>query len=34
MSRIGNKPIEIPEKVKVQYADSILSAEGPMGKEV
>ena len=33
MSRIGNKPIDIPEKVKVNLTDGVLSAEGPLGKE-
>ena len=33
MSRIGNKPVEIPDKVKVNIADSgAVSVEGPKGK--
>src|SRR5207248_10706490 len=33
MSRIGNKPVEIPEKVKVNVGqDGALTAEGPKGK--
>ncbi|MEC9035623.1 MAG: 50S ribosomal protein L6 [Verrucomicrobiota bacterium] len=33
MSRIGNKPIEVPEKVSVAVSDdSQLSVEGPLGK--
>lgn len=33
MSRIGKKPVEIPEKVKVSVADSgAISVEGPKGK--
>ena len=33
MSRIGNKPIEVPEKVSVAVSDdSQLSVEGPSGK--
>jgi large subunit ribosomal protein L6 len=33
MSRIGNKPVEIPEKVKVNIADDgAVSVEGPKGK--
>jgi len=33
MSRIGNKPVEIPEKVKVNIGqDGALTAEGPKGK--
>jgi len=33
MSRTGNKPIVVPEKVKVNFANGIFSAEGPLGKE-
>lgn len=33
MSRIGNKPVEIPDKVKVNIADDgAVSVEGPKGK--
>lgn len=32
MSRIGKKPIVIPEGVKVAIAGSLVSAEGPKGK--
>lgn len=32
MSRVGNKPIEIPAGVKVAVADGSLTAEGPKGK--
>lgn len=32
MSRIGKKPIVIPEGVKVAIADNLVSAEGPKGK--
>src|SRR5215470_16823327 len=33
MSRIGNKPVEIPEKVKVNIdKDGAVSVEGPKGK--
>ena len=33
MSRIGNKPVEIPEKVKVNIDnDGAISVEGPKGK--
>lgn len=32
MSRIGNKPVEIPDKVKVQIADRTITVEGPLGK--
>lgn len=31
MSRIGKKPISIPEKVEIQYTDRILSVKGPKG---
>lgn len=33
MSRTGNTPIQVPEKVKVALAEGLLSAEGPLGKE-
>ncbi len=32
MSRIGKKPVEIPDKVKVQIADRTITVEGPLGK--
>jgi len=32
MSRIGNKPVAIPDKVKVQVADRAITVEGPLGK--
>jgi len=32
MSRIGNKPIDLPKGVKVSFAGSLLSVEGPKGK--
>ena len=32
MSRIGRKPINIPQGVKVQVAEGRVSAEGPKGK--
>ena len=32
MSRVGNKPIDIPSGVKVAVADGSLTAEGPKGK--
>ena len=32
MSRLGNKPILIPEKVKVEVQDNFIKAEGPAGK--
>jgi large subunit ribosomal protein L6 len=32
MSRIGNKPVEIPEKVKVEVKDHVLTATGPLGE--
>jgi large subunit ribosomal protein L6 len=31
MSRVGKKPIEIPEKVKISYADKVLSVQGAKG---
>jgi len=34
MSRIGRKPITIPQGVKVQAAGGVVSAEGPKGKLV
>jgi len=32
MSRVGKKPIPLPEKVKVSYADRHLTVEGQKGK--
>ncbi len=32
MSRVGNKPINIPEKTKVTYANGILTVQGEKGK--
>ncbi len=32
MSRIGKKPVPVPEGVKVQIADHTIAVEGPMGK--
>jgi len=32
MSRIGKKPVPIPQGVKVQVAEGRVSAEGPKGK--
>lgn len=32
MSRIGKLPIEIPNTVKINYADSLLTVQGPNGK--
>jgi len=31
MSRVGKKPIEIEEKVKITYADKVLSVQGEKG---
>ena len=33
MSRIGKKPVAVPDKVKVSVSGSTLSAEGPKGKQ-
>lgn len=33
MSRVGKKPIVVPDKVKVNLAGDVLHAEGPLGKE-
>lgn len=33
MSRTGNRPIAIPEKVKVNLAKDVFSAQGPLGEE-
>ena len=32
MSRLGRKPIDLPEKVKVNVSGQVVSAEGPAGK--
>jgi large subunit ribosomal protein L6 len=32
MSRIGNKPVEVPGGVKVNIADRTVTVEGPLGK--
>ena len=32
MSRVGKKPVSIPDKVKVALAGKVLRAEGPKGK--
>lgn len=32
MSRIGNKPVQVPDGVKVQVSDHTVSVEGPLGK--
>ena len=32
MSRIGNKPVEVPKGVKVSVAESTVAVEGPLGK--
>jgi large subunit ribosomal protein L6 len=34
MSRLGKKPLPIPEKVKVEMKDSVLEVTGPLGKMV
>ncbi len=34
MSRIGKKPIPVPDKVKVSMQEAVFTAEGPLGKEV
>jgi len=31
MSRIGKKPIEIPEKTEVQVTDKVITVKGPLG---
>jgi large subunit ribosomal protein L6 len=31
MSRVGKKPIQIPEKTKVTYKDRVLSVQGEKG---
>ncbi|MGA2032274.1 MAG: 50S ribosomal protein L6 [Thermoguttaceae bacterium] len=32
MSRIGKKPVSIPDRVQVEIAESTVSIEGPLGK--
>lgn len=32
MSRIGNKPIEIPDKVQVKVENNVITAKGPKGE--
>ena len=32
MSRIGNKPIEIPEKVELKIEGNLISVKGPKGE--
>jgi len=32
MSRIGNKPVNVPSGVKVSVADGTITVEGPLGK--
>jgi large subunit ribosomal protein L6 len=32
MSRLGKKPVPVPDKVKVQVADHHVTVEGPLGK--
>jgi large subunit ribosomal protein L6 len=34
MSRVGKKPIPIPDKIKITYADKLLTVEGDKGKLV
>ena len=31
MSRLGQKPLPIPEKVKVEFKDHVLNVTGPLG---
>ena len=32
MSRIGNKPVIIPEKVELNISENIISVKGPKGE--
>jgi large subunit ribosomal protein L6 len=32
MSRIGKKPVQVPDRVKVEVADRVVTVEGPKGK--
>ncbi|PQO35541.1 50S ribosomal protein L6 [Blastopirellula marina] len=32
MSRLGKKPVAIPEKVTISVADRVINVEGPLGK--
>ena len=34
MSRIGKKPIEVPQGVEVSFVDNVFTAKGPLGTEV
>lgn len=34
MSRIGKKPIEIPEKVSYEIKDNTISIKGPLGEDI
>lgn len=34
MSRLGKQPLQIPDKVKVEYKNNIVEITGPMGKLV
>lgn len=33
MSRVGKKPVSVPDKVKVKVENGVFYAEGPLGKE-
>ena len=32
MSRLGKKPLQLPEKVKAEFKDNVLTITGPLGK--
>jgi large subunit ribosomal protein L6 len=32
MSRIGKKPVQVPDRVKVEVGDAVVTVEGPKGK--
>ena len=32
MSRIGRKPVQVPDGVKLQISDHTITVEGPLGK--
>ena len=34
MSRVGSKEINIPESVKINLQDGLISAEGPLGLSI
>ena len=34
MSRIGKRPIEVPQGVEVSFVDNVFTAKGPLGTEV